>query len=285
MRIRYLLSLIFLVAAFNACQKEIKQTAATSSAISNTEGAPYDNLTFSQNPAFVGQSVNISGALQDNTAPECGTLRIEQAVDGDGNPTSSALAVDWVSVAEVTPGTKATVSFDWVPTATGYFGFRLHFIPNESCNGEAYNGIPGPGMDLQVIESCSGLSVAVTEATATLISGNLYSVHVCFTVNTCGEPYTNVKLQGGLTANADNSTIVIDPNFPKHTSIRIKNQTAVIAGRAAKFNGIGTACVTFQQTFDGPAPYKVTGAWSVVGTNTSGVTIKSVYTEPVVFWP
>src|SRR6185369_8286128 len=117
-----------------------------------TEGAPYDNLTFSQNPAFVGQSVNISGALQDNTAPECGTLRIEQAVDGDGNPTSSALAVDWVSVADVTPGTKATVSFDWVPTATGYFGFRLHFIPNESCNGEAYNGIPGPGMDLQVIE-------------------------------------------------------------------------------------------------------------------------------------
>ena len=282
MRIRYFFSLLILVAAFNACQKEIKQTSATSSVVSNSEIAPYDELIFSQNPAFVGESVNISGSLQDNDAPECGTLRIEQAVDGDGNPTTTALAVDWVQVAEVTPGTKATVSFDWVPTATGYFGFRLHFIPNEACNGEAYNGQPAPGMDLQVIEGCSGLSVAVTTASATLISGNTYSIHVCYTVNTCGDRYTDVKLQGGLTANADTTTIVCDPD---KATIRLNRQTAVIWGTKPSFRGVGTACVTFNQTFEGEGPFKVTGAWSVVGTNKNGERIKSEYTAPVVFWP
>jgi hypothetical protein len=278
MKQKTLLSALGLLAVttvvFFACQKDVKQGSLSVGTSSNLAAAPYSNLSFSQNPAPVGTVVTVSGSLtSDPNIPVCGTLRLEQAVDALNQPTSAALAVNWVPVASLPDGTVGTVSYDYVTTAAGAYGFRLHFIPNNGCQGQAYRGSPAPGFDLIVTEqTCAGLSVAASSAG----DNGDGTLTVCFVVNTCGDTYTNIKLQGGLTANA--SALVTDG------AVKITNKTPVINWKETSLTGTKTYCVTFKQTLKGTPPYKVTGAWSVVGTK-DGVTTKSDYTAPVTFFP
>jgi hypothetical protein len=283
MRTKNVFRFLLLGGLLVACQKDVKQSQSLSTSnSSNLSQAPYLVLNFSPNPAIVGQQETISANLSVN--PLCGKMRIEQALDIDGNPTSTANAVTWGTVKEISLASDPLpLTYSFTPLVAGSFGYRTHFIPGgpqEPCQGDAFNGKPQVGVDLVVIESCDGLSIAPSVANITQLNGNTYRFTVCFTVNTCGDTYKKVKIQGGLTAGSGDIT-----SDPAASNIFPKKQNTVLNWKENTLTGSKTYCVTFTKTLKGTGPWPITGNWSISGENTSNAVKTKLYTGRVTVFP
>jgi len=221
----------------------------------------------------VGTPVTVTAATTPASGTiTSGTLSIAIAVDSFGNYTSSANAVNWVTL---NSATGASCNTQFVPTAAGSYGFRAHYVPQ----GSGFHESKSPGTDLVVIEvACSG-SARLTAELSSASSENPYTFTVTYRVHACQE-LSNVKLQGGLVAGVQNvsgasslSTAVLDTKNTKQNAILSWKIPYMADGQEETFSVTYTKKIT-------SFPATITGAWSLKDANGN---LLDSYTNPMVF--
>ncbi len=243
-----------------------------------------ETIAFSVNPATTGVPLTITTTISSvSGVPTCGELRLEQALDANGSPTSSLSAVTWETVEEFAPAAFATgeVAYSYTPTMAGTFGFRAHYVPTggaNKCDDAKYTGAPGVAMDLVVGSECVK-SLAPTLTSATELGGGKYRFVVTYTLNDCGEGVTG-KLQGGLTAGS-----TLESASPSGYVVSANAKSTVVSWSGV---GAGSYTLTFTKTLKGTTgdnpdgSFNLTGAWSF---KIDGVTYPNGYTPRVTFNP
>lgn len=244
-----------------------------------------ETITFSTNPATVNVPVSVSIALTPQ--PACGVVELEQAVDALGQPTSSALAVNWEKIKSFEATEFANMVYEYTPTTEGVFGFRGHYIPTKganTCQGVNYTGAPGLAVDLVVgSQVCQGLTLAATLASAIPTGvANEYTFTVKYTLSNCdGTTYTKGKLQGGLTAGVNYLSA-----SPAPSEVRATKQNFIINWQNVSItDGSQDYTVTFTKKLSGTGPYKITGDWSYKAYNANNELVTVGYNNAITFDP
>ena len=270
-RIKFLipvLALLFMVSCNKSDYSSVKQELS-----SNAKTPTTTVIEFSENPVVLGNSVTITGSI--DPVPNAGKLRVEMAVDIDGNPTTAALQVDYITVAEV-DATAGVVTYTYTPTVTGATGYRIHFIPS---NGSDYSQHHTAGVDLIVIDNCSTMNLAAA-ITSSSMSNGIGTFTVTYRLTSCAN-YTDVKIQGGLTAGSTGISYV-----PAPSNVKTTKQNTII-NWIEPIVGIGfnkSYSVTFTRKLSGNGPWVITGEWSAKGKDENGVEFVAGYKNAQIFY-
>lgn len=267
---RTALHLFMLTGMLASCSPDSDEVTPSASSGQDAKGKPVAttkadlklSLTFSNSPATVGAAVTVFAEVIPN--PGEGTIRIQRAKDATGNYTTVSLAADWVTIEEESVTTTDNLAdYTYTPDATGMYGFRAQYVPK---GGSGY-GAQMSTANLEVVQACTEKLSLMGEAKATLISGNLYSIEVIYTVAAC-ENLEDLKLQGGITAHSAFGT-----TSPTTASIRETGKgNAVVTWEGINITGGATKTykVTFEKELKTAGTHTVTGDWSVKGYDASG---------------
>lgn len=227
--------------SIDAAKKEVGATNGN-----NTPRVDADiNLGFSPATQMIGNTVTITLSFGTN-APSNGKIHLEQAtgVDGEGNTIWSL-----VEAYEVIAGGAYTHEF--TSNVAGTFDFRAHYI------AQGNNGFSNTFKYGSVIytEDCvQNMTATVVEKE--LIGTNMYRLKVAFTLNTCKD-YSDVHIQGGLTAKVSNVSVSENGTIRKKTE---NDNYTIYWDEASLAKGTKTYYVTFDKEIKGAG--MVTGDWS-----------------------
>ncbi|MCP2045866.1 hypothetical protein [Pontibacter sp. HSC-36F09] len=270
-------ALLLLAGSFTSCNKDLDEVGLNASAIdaakkevgatngNNTPKVEADiNLSFSPTTQMIGNAVTITISFGTN-APKDGKLHLDQAtgVDADGKTI-------WTKINEYPVTDGGVYTHEFTSNVVGTFEFRAHYIANGN-NG--FSNTFEYGSVTFTADCVQGMTAAVVEKEH--IGSNMYRLKVAFTLTTC-EAYSNVHIQGGLTAKVSNVSVSENGNVRKHTS----NDNYIITWDEASLEkGTKTYYVTFEQEIKGAG--EVTGDWSAK--TADGLVV--AYTEGAYFDP
>lgn len=224
-------------------------------------------LTFNPSPVYVNEMATINVSIHEK--PTEGEMQILMAVDEMGNHTTAALATDWEAVVKQTVPSTGQISYDFMSTTAGMYGFKAKYVPKGG-SGFLAKDVTG---DIEVIRNCTGMSLAGSITSVNDLGNNMYQFTVAYTVESCSD-VLGAKLQGGLTAG------VI---FNENTGTSPMASEVKTTGKDDKPNYVinwqlGDISNTFQQTYyitftkelSGAGEHTITGDWSVKGTDADG---------------
>ena len=242
-------------------------------------------MTVSYDPllAIAGQDFDLTLSVSSNSVlVTCGYFEIFKKVDADGNWVSELdpLGIGWVKITNphdlmASPATY-TLNF---PTK-GLYGIRVFYQSEGGCT---YGNITGNTFTMDIAVGTVDCSDRLT-ITPFFVSGpDADNVFVTkWKIKAC-ESFTNVKTQGGLTANC---TVV--GTIPQASNVTYvgKGKNPIINWIEPAFGpGVKEYVISFTKTLKGESDYTLTGAWSVVGTDVDKLSFKSTYASPIVYTP
>ncbi|GGG06902.1 hypothetical protein [Pontibacter amylolyticus] len=251
-------ALLMLAGTFTSCTKELDEVGMNATSIdaakkevgatngSNTPRVEADiNLSFSPTTQMIGNAVTITISF-GTSAPKDGKLHLEQAtgVDSEGKTI-------WTKVNEYPVTAGGVYTHEFTSNVAGTFEFRAHYIPNGN-NG--FSNTFKSGTVTFTADCVQGMTATVVEKE--LIGGNMYRLKVAFTLTTC-EAYSNVHIQGGLTAKVSNVSVSENGNVRKHTN---NDNYTIFWDETSLAKGTKTYYVTFEKEIKGAET--VTGNWS-----------------------
>lgn len=248
-------ALLLVAASFTSCTKDLDEVGLNATSIdaakkevqaSNNTRIDADlNLSFSPTEQMIGQAVTITASFGTN-APTDGKVHLEQAtgVDSEGNTIWTLL-----QAYNVTAG--AVYTYDFTSNVVGTFEFRAHYIAQGN-NGFKNTFKTG---SVTFVDNCiQGMTAEVVESQH--LENNVYRLKVAFTLNTC-EDYSNVHIQGGMTAKVSNIDVSEGGEIRKHTN---NDNYIVYWDEASLARGSRTYYVTFDKEIKGAG--MVTGDWT-----------------------
>ncbi|MDO6389217.1 hypothetical protein Q4E40_03690 [Pontibacter sp. BT731] len=251
-------ALLMLAGTFTSCTKELDEVGLSATSIdaakkeaSTTNGNNIPkveadiNLSFSPTTQTIGKAVTITVGFGTNV-PKDGKLHLEQAtgVDADGKTI-------WTKVNEYPVVVGGVYTHEFTSNVVGTFEFRAHYI------AQGNNGFSNTfkyGSVTFTADCIQGMTATVVEKQ--LIGNNMFRLKVAFTLTTC-EAYSNVHIQGGLTAKVSNVSVSENGTVRKHTN---NDNYVIFWDEASLVKGTKTYYVTFEQEIKGAG--EVTGNWS-----------------------
>ncbi|MGZ5242815.1 MAG: hypothetical protein ACXWEY_08150 [Bacteroidia bacterium] len=166
-------------------------------------------------PVMEGNEAIFTAVINSTSTVNCGKISLQKY---------DAVLATWVAVdgAGNMDVTNGTATFTIAVAAMSDNGsYRWHYVASGS--GCDFKEAKSNGLDLVVIEACSGLILTATETTGNCGTG-AYSVN--YTVKACGGDYTNLKLQGGLTAGCTSIT------YTAGGTLKTTNKNSIISWNA-----------------------------------------------------
>lgn len=249
-------ALLMLAGTFTSCTKDLDEVGLNASSIdaakkevSATNGngnKPVETgmtLSFSETTPTVGSTVTIE--VKFSTLPIGGELRIEEVLGY--NEKNEPIIGE--RLATYIPG-QGPFTAQITKNVAGKYEYRSHYIPKGGSGfseAKAYNTV-------EFINSECSESLTAKVTNATPLGNNNYTIEVTFTLNTC-ETYSNVKVQGGLTAHVSNinTDATLSHEVGQGNQIRYWEEASLAAGTH-------TYTVTFNKEMKGSD--FVTGDWS-----------------------
>jgi hypothetical protein len=252
-------------------------------------------ITFTSNPANVGDSITVSAtvAAADSSTITSGTLVLRAVQDGSGNPLScSTLGTtgNYVNVASGTPpGAVTAPAYTALP---GSYGYGAHFIPNNGDTGN-YHESQAPCVDLVVGSGiCTGgFQIGATQGSGTDMpaAGFTWVGSFIITLSNCSaDPLSGVAAQGGTSAWTTVGSMLMDMG-----SVSVRkltgggNQILVWSTPSMAPGQIGNLTVNLSGKIKAGTPsgteLNINGGWSAFATDT--VTLSKLtagYTNPVI---
>jgi hypothetical protein len=247
-------ALLLVGGSFSSCTKDLDEVSVMNASVSqDAKGLKTNNsgkvdadvsVNFSNNTPSVGSEITVSVVFNSNT-PSGGKLHLEQ------EQLNSEGLLTWVKIADfdVTQG-QAQYNHNFTSNVEGTVKFRAHYIAQGTVN---FSNTFAYGNVTFVNSECTeGMVAEVTKAQH--LAGDNYRITVSFTLKTCAD-YTNVHIQGGLTAHVTN--IETEGQIRKETG----NGNHIIQwDEVSLAAGSKTYSVTFDKEMTGSGI--VTGNWS-----------------------
>lgn len=185
----YLLSAMALILAgsmFYACQKEEIESINDEMQLKGVTISPNVKISASENPAYLvnGEvTVAITGTISTFT---CGKALVEQEIDGS-----------WEAVGNYD---FPVTTYNFTATEVGTYNFRIHYNGNAGGCGLAQYYSSTLALEVKENECDEPLTIAA-EVVSVMSSGDYFYFVAQYKVEAC-EAFTNLKVQGGLTAGA-----------------------------------------------------------------------------------
>jgi hypothetical protein len=178
-----------------------------------------------------------------------------------------------VNVAQSSNGV-GSINYNWTPTATGNYGFRVHFVKGNS----NYNNYVSDCTTLEVVASCDGPTI-----TSSVVANGSNSYTVTWTVCACSEEMTDVKLKGGLINGVTTQGTPTYDVTPTEVVNRGQNNTNPnITWRISSIPA--GECISRSVTYTVPSNVtsgEITGGWSAEF-DTDSAQDQRIETDPVV---
>lgn len=238
--------------SINAAKKEVKATN------SNQKVDGGLTLNVSNSNPVIGENVIITAFFTENVT--AGTLRIDQ-LQADG--------VTWEKVATSSLSSSVTsVSYTFTSNTTSSHTFRGFFTPTNQSNFSQDQTAPAT---VTFKATCTGTSLAAQLVNKTTLESGLTEYKVAFTLTSCNA-YSNVKLQGGVSATIEGNVVATSEDGSEVTNIRYNNKNAVVtwSNLSLTNNYSNTFYVTFRM--EKANKDKPVGDWTV---EANGQTIAS----------
>lgn len=257
-----------------ACEKNESGTEDPS--LSSTKGGPIESLgapakpaptmtmSIDPAPALVGEDIAITvGVEYEGNPVNCGTLRLQKATDGNGNPVPTTYsAITWVEeVSFDAPGGVYVMVGGY--GSPGLYGWRLFY--QSTGPGCSYENLTGDNqalkMDVQVVEGNCAEPLTITPYLVKVSSedGIVFTFETKWVVKAC-EEFTNLKTQGGLVAKAK-----VISTSPAASNIKVTKQNTIInwiepaVHPGDEFEYIAVYELTLKNVC---TEYPITGDWS-----------------------
>lgn len=225
-----------------------------------TDPGPADaELVFSvPSPVMKGTETTV---MLTATSATSGEIRIERAMDDDGNYTTHEKATKWEIVAQQDVSVSNTTSYKFTPGEAGSFGFKGKYIPK---GGSGFLAKEKP-VNMEVIEECASTTLTgrvERDINVTNLNDGEYQFKATFTIKAC-EKISGAKLQGGLTAEGDFiGEISVQPS-PYNINPNKQNYVVSWSNIEIDEKDTKTFTITFKKKMSGIGTHKMTGDWTL----------------------